>query len=132
MATVLLIIGGLGFSDAASAKWISGGLLVALNLAYNSTLGAVCYVIISEVGSTRLRAKTIVLARCAYQITNIICGIIVPRMLSPTAWHWGPKSGLFWFGSAMLSAVYCWFRLPESACFFSLPSVLNQLSICSN
>ncbi|KAJ6628583.1 trehalose transport-related protein [Mycena sp. CBHHK59/15] len=114
MAVVLLIIGALGFSSSSGAKWASGALLVALNLAYNSTLGAVCYVIIAEVGSTRLRAKTIVLARCAYQIMNIICGIIVPRMLSPTAWNWGPKSGLFWFGSAVLSAVYCWFRLPET------------------
>ena len=25
---------------------------------------------------------------------NIICGIIVPRMLSPTSWNWGAKSGL--------------------------------------
>ncbi|KAJ7091711.1 maltose permease [Mycena crocata] len=114
MAIVLLIIGALGFSNSNGAKWASGGLLVALNLAYNSTLGAVCYVIISEVGSTRLRAKTIVLARCAYQIMNIICGIIVPRMLSPTAWNWGPKSGLFWFGSAALSATYTWFRVPET------------------
>ncbi|KAJ7101255.1 maltose permease [Mycena belliarum] len=114
MATVLLIIGALGFTSSAGAKWASGGLLVALNFAYNSTLGAVCYVIIAEVGSTRLRAKTIVLARCAYQLTNIICGIIVPRMLSPTAWNWGPKSGLFWFGSAALSAGYCWLRLPET------------------
>jgi len=114
MAIVLLIIGALGFSTSDGAKWASGALLVALNLAYNATLGAVCYVIIAEVGSTRLRAKTIVLARCAYQVMNIICGIIVPRMLSPTAWNWGPKSGLFWFGSAALSALYCWFRLPET------------------
>ncbi|KAJ7046038.1 maltose permease [Mycena alexandri] len=115
MAIVLLIIGVLGFtSDSSGAKWASGGLLVALNFAYNSTLGAVCYVIIAEVGSTRLRAKTIVLARCAYQIMNIICGIIVPRMLSPTAWAWGPKSGIFWFGSATLSGIYCYFRLPET------------------
>ncbi|KAJ6571319.1 trehalose transport-related protein [Mycena capillaripes] len=114
MAIVLLIIGALGFSDSDGAKWASGALLVALNFAYNATLGAVCYVIIAEVGSTRLRAKTIVLSRCAYQIMNIICGIIVPRMLSPTAWNWGPKSGLFWFGSATLSAIYCIFRLPET------------------
>ncbi|KAJ7362354.1 trehalose transport-related protein [Mycena albidolilacea] len=114
MAVVLLIIGALDFNDTDASKWASGALLVVLNFAYNATLGAVCYVLIAEVGSTRLRAKTIVLARCSYQIMNIICGIIVPRMLSPTAWNWGPKSGFFWFGSAALSALYCWFRLPET------------------
>ncbi|KAJ7049352.1 trehalose transport-related protein [Mycena amicta] len=114
MAIVLAIIGALGFHPSPGAKWASGGLLVALNFTYNATLGAVCYVLIAEVGSTRLRAKTIVLARCAYQIMNIICGIIVPRMLSPTAWNWGPKSGIFWFVFASLSAIYCWVRLPET------------------
>ncbi|KAF7291275.1 Maltose permease [Mycena indigotica] len=115
MAVVLAIIGALGFHPSEGAKWASGGLLIALNFVYNATLGAGCYVIIAEVGSTRLRAKTIVLARCAYQVMNIICGIIVPRMLSPAAWNWGPKSGIFWFVFATLSAVYCWFRLPETA-----------------
>ncbi|KAJ7624619.1 maltose permease [Roridomyces roridus] len=114
MSLVLLIIGALGFSSSNAAKWASGALLIALNLAYNATIGAVCYVIISEVGSTRLRAKTIVLSRCAYQVMNIICGIIVPDMLSPTAWNWGPKCGLFWFGVAGLSAAYCWLRVPET------------------
>jgi SP family general alpha glucoside:H+ symporter-like MFS transporter len=35
-------------------------------------------------------------------------------MLSPTAWNWGPKSGLFWGASAGLSTLYCFLRLPES------------------
>lgn len=128
MCMTLLIIGGLGFTQASAAKWTSGGLLVALNLIYNATIGAVCYVIISEVGSTRLRAKTIVLARCAYQIMNIICGIIVPRMLSPAEWNWGPKSGLFWAGSAGLTATYCWFRVPESKCLAWLYLVMMRLT----
>lgn len=67
--------------------------------------------------STRLRQKSIALSRIAYQIMNIICGIIVPRMLSPTAWNWGPKSGLvscatgldygmdFWWGADASSGV---------------------------
>jgi SP family general alpha glucoside:H+ symporter-like MFS transporter len=46
---------------------------------------------------------------------NIICGIIVPRMLSPIDWNWGPKySGLFWAGSATLSTIYVILRLPET------------------
>ncbi|CAK5266568.1 unnamed protein product [Mycena citricolor] len=114
MAVVLLIIGALGFHPSKGSEWATGSLLIFLNLAYNSTLGAVCYVLIAEVGSTRLRAKTVVLARCAYQVMNIICGIIVPRMLNPSAWNWGPKAGLFWFGSATLSALYIWLRVPET------------------
>jgi hypothetical protein len=57
-------------------SWSRSILLICLNLIYNSTLGPVCYTLISEVGSTRLRQKTVVLARISYQIMNIICGII--------------------------------------------------------
>ncbi|KAJ9114965.1 hypothetical protein QFC24_007081 [Naganishia onofrii] len=114
MAAVLLCIGGMGFSNSTTAKWVSGALLIFLNLAYNSTLGPVCYTLVAEISSTRLRAKTIALSRVAYQLMNIICGIIVPRQLSPAEWNWGPKSGLFWAGSAILTFVYTWFRIPET------------------
>lgn len=116
MSFVLWIIGGLAFKGDSTIMAI-GSLLIALNFIYNvspvilstlcpsifrsvesrspqCTLGPLCYTIIAEMSSTRLRQKSIALSRIAYQIMNIICGIIVPRMLSPTAWNWGPKSGL--------------------------------------
>lgn len=64
--------------------------------------------------STRLRQKSIALSRIAYQCMNILCGIIVPRMLATTSWNWGAKSGLFWGGISGLTAIYLLLRLPES------------------
>jgi hypothetical protein len=109
-------------------SWSRSILLICLNLIYNSTLGPVCYTLISEVGSTRLRQKTVVLARISYQIMNIICGIIgkshtstlfslgllgfklidmsllihaiVPRMLSPDAWNLRSKSAFVFVSRA--------------------------------
>ncbi|KAF5388947.1 hypothetical protein D9757_005152 [Collybiopsis confluens] len=114
MAAVLFIIGGLGFIKSNNATMAVGGLLIALNFIYNCTLGPLCYTIIGEVSSTRLRQKSIALSRIAYQIMNIICGILVPRMINTTAWDWGAKAGLFWGGSAALSTLYCLLRLPET------------------
>jgi SP family general alpha glucoside:H+ symporter-like MFS transporter len=114
MCIVLFIIGALGFHVNQSVNFAMGGLLIGLNFIYNCSLGPVCYTIIAEISSTRLRQKSIVLSRIAYQIMNIICGIIVPRMLSPLAWNWGPKSGLFWGASAGLSTLYCFLRMPEA------------------
>lgn len=114
MAIVLAIIGGLGFIKNSSTTTAIGSLLIALNFIYNATLGPICYTLIGEISSTSLRQKSIVLARIAYLTMNITCGIIVPRMLSPTSWNWGPKSGLFWAGSAALSTLYCYLRLPET------------------
>jgi SP family general alpha glucoside:H+ symporter-like MFS transporter len=52
-----------------------------------------CYTLIGEISSTRLRQKSIALSRISYQIMNITCGIIVPRMLGETSWvseSWPP------------------------------------------
>lgn len=130
MSFVLWIIGGLGFKDSNGVIMGSGALLIALNFVYNvstiscqcsrpapnvqCTLGPLCYTIIGEMSSTRLRNKSIALSRIAYQVMNIICGIIVPRMLSPTAWNWNRKSGLFWGGISLLTAIYLFLRLPET------------------
>lgn len=114
MCIVLFVIGGLGFHVTQTVNFVMGGLLIGLNFIYNATLGPVCYTIISEMSSTRLRQKSIVLSRVAYQIMNIICGIIVPRMLSPLSWNWGPRSGIFWGVSAGLSTLYCILRMPEA------------------
>lgn len=61
--TVFLVtIGGLGFiSDSnTGASWAIGGMLLGFALVYQATVGPITYVIVAEVSSTRLRAKTIV------------------------------------------------------------------------
>lgn len=137
MATVLVVIGGLGSVKPDSTHYLSavyaiGSLLIGLNFIYHATLGPICYTLIGEVSATRLRQKSVALSRVAYQITNILwsvhpvtrrtkrdltqlpSGIIVPRMLSPTSWNWGAKSGFFFAGTAGLSTLYCYLRLPET------------------
>jgi len=114
MSVTLFIIGGLGWLGSNSSVWAIGTLLVVLNFIYNCTLGPLCYTIIGETPSTRLRQKSVALSRIAYQLMNITCGIIVPRMLSVSAWNWGPKSGIFWGVISGLTTVYLFFRLPET------------------
>lgn len=114
MCAVLFVIGGLDIVNNSASMWASGSLLIVLCLIYNSTLGPICYTLIGEVSSTRLRQKSIALSRISYQCMNIICGIIVPRMLSPVSWNWGGKSGFFWGASALFCTIYCLLRLPET------------------
>lgn len=63
--------------------------------------------------STRLRQKTIVLARNFYNLGGIFNQIVTPYMLNPTAWNWGAKTGFFWAGLCFLLLVWTYFRLPE-------------------
>jgi SP family general alpha glucoside:H+ symporter-like MFS transporter len=64
---ILIIIGGLGIpSISNSTGWATGALLLIMTFAYDITVGPVCYSLVAELPSTRLRIKTVVLARNVY------------------------------------------------------------------
>lgn len=117
MFILLVIIGSVGAAidskTNAGAGWAIGSMLLLLTMIYDMTVGPVCYALVSEVASTRLRSKTIVLARSTYNVGNIVVSIIAPRMLNPTAWDWGAKGGFFWAGCGTLCFAWAFFRLPE-------------------
>lgn len=114
MSFMLWIIGGMGFLSSQSARVAVGCILIGVNFVYNCTLGPVCYTIISETSSTRLRNKSVALARVAYQCMSITGGIIVPKMLSPTDWNLGAKGAFIFAATGALCTVWCILRLPET------------------
>jgi SP family general alpha glucoside:H+ symporter-like MFS transporter len=69
----LMIIGGLGVisRENTGAAWALGSLLLVYTLFYNFTVGPVCYAIVAEISSTRLKIKTVVLARNIYNIVSL-------------------------------------------------------------
>jgi len=115
MCIFLLIIGCLGTvpRDNQGAQWAIGSMLLLYTFTYDATVGPVCYSLVSEMSSTRLRAKTVVLARNLYNILGLVVNILTPRMLNPTAWNWGAKAGFFWAVSCLICVVWTYFRLPE-------------------
>jgi MFS transporter, SP family, general alpha glucoside:H+ symporter len=70
---------------------------------------------VSELSSTRLKAKTIVLARAAYNASNIFVNVMTNYQLSTarSGWNWGPRAAFFWAGSCLISCIWVFFRLPE-------------------
>lgn len=110
---LLLIIGCLSFSASTASIWAIGGLLIAFTFIYDFTVGPVTYSLISELSSTRLKAKSIVLARAAYNASNIFVNVMTNYQLSETAWDWGARAAFFWAGTCAVSAVWAWFRIPE-------------------
>lgn len=85
MFVLLVIIGGLGFASDAnnSAQLAIGVLLVVNTLANMISVGPVCYPIVAETPSGRLRYKTICLGRFTYNLVGIFHNSVTPRMLSP-------------------------------------------------
>ena len=106
----------LGRYAAGKLHWVSwtlGSLVILLTFVYDTTIGPVCYSLVAEIPSTRLRVKTVVLARVAYNIVNLISNVLMPKMLNPTAWNWRGETCYLWAGTCLLCYIWCYYRLPE-------------------
>lgn len=106
-------MGGLGTSKASSAKWGAGALVLVNYFVYSVTIGTLVYSLVPELSSSRLRTKSIILARNLYNIVGLVNGVLVPRMINSLAWNWGAKAAFFYGGVQSLALVWVYFRLPE-------------------
>lgn len=104
---LLMIVGSVSFSGTNASIWALGGLLIAFTFVYDIAVGPVTYALVSELSSTRLKAKTIVLARAAYNASNIFVNVMTNYQLnsSQDGWNWGAKAAFFWAGTCLLSCV---------------------------
>ena len=111
---LLLIIGIIASaSESSGAKWGQAALCLAWLFTYSTTVGPICYTIISETSSLRLRAKSVCLSRNIYNITQIIANIIEPYLINPTEANLKGQTAYFWFATAFCALVWAFFRLPE-------------------
>ena len=114
MCASLITIGFLTLSKSSGAMWAQSILCIIWLFFFSMSAGPIGWAIPAEVSSTRLRSKTIVLARNSYYVIQIIANIIEPYMMNPTQWNWKGKTGFFWFGTAFLTLTWAFFRLPET------------------
>jgi SP family general alpha glucoside:H+ symporter-like MFS transporter len=114
MCLLLFIIGCLALSKDNSVKWGQSTLCILWLLTFSLTVGPIGWAIPAEVSSTRLRSKTVVLARNTYYIAQIVANVIEPYMINPSAWNWKGKTGFFWFVAGFGTLVWAYFRLPET------------------
>ncbi|KAJ5812010.1 hypothetical protein N7474_008311 [Penicillium riverlandense] len=112
----ILLVGGIAgaLPTSRGQLWTLGSLLLLLTFVYDMTIGPVCYVLVAEIPSTRLRVKTVVIARTGYNLAGILINWMTPRMLSPTVWNWKGKTCFFFAGTTALCLVWCYWRLPET------------------
>ncbi|PBP21217.1 putative sugar transporter family protein [Diplocarpon rosae] len=68
------------------------------------------------IASSRLKSKTMVLARMQYNLGSIVVNIVTAYQLTaqPEGWNWGAFTGFFYAGLCALAVVWMYFRLPES------------------
>ncbi|KAM6497122.1 General substrate transporter [Amanita muscaria] len=116
LCSILFIMGFIGLVPAShkqEASLATGSIMIIWALIYQLTVGTVCYSLVGELSTRRLQIKTIVLGRNLYNVVAIICGVLTPYMLNPSAWNWGNYTGFFWGGICFLCIIYTYFRVPE-------------------
>jgi SP family general alpha glucoside:H+ symporter-like MFS transporter len=111
---VLIVAGSVGtMTDSVIGSWTLGSLIIFLTFVYDSTIGPICYTLVAEIPSTRLRVKTVVIARITYNLAGLCTNVLMPRMLNPTAWNWKGKTCFFWAGTTLIMLAWAYWRLPE-------------------
>ncbi|CAI7602624.1 unnamed protein product [Penicillium bialowiezense] len=115
MTLLLFIIGVLNiWTTRPSIGYTQAALAMFWNLIFDMTVGQLGWSLPAEIGSTRLRQKTVCLARNAYYLVNIVAGILQQYFMNPTAWNLKGYTGFFWAGTAAMIYVWAFFRLPET------------------
>ncbi|KAJ4013082.1 hypothetical protein NW752_006357 [Fusarium irregulare] len=116
LVVILWTIGFLALpKQTLPLAWAQSVLCIVWLGAYSMTVGPIIYTIVAEIGSTRLRTQTIVLARSTYYVGNIVCGgLIQPEMLAPGSWNLKGKTAFFWAGLATLTLIWGYFRMFET------------------
>ncbi|KAG9951290.1 general substrate transporter, partial [Aureobasidium melanogenum] len=115
MLISLLVVGFLGIpKNSSTVSWISGAFLIIFVIAYQTTVGPVCYCLVTELPSARLRIKTVVLARIAYNLAALGANFLNPPILNPLAWNLRGKGAFVWVGLCAFTFVWSFFRLPET------------------
>jgi hypothetical protein len=84
MLVFLIVVGGLGVVNNKKGDLAIGILFVFLTLVNMTTTGPVCYPIVAETPSGRLRYKTITIGRFVYNLTGLFSNSLTPRMVNTT------------------------------------------------
>lgn len=116
MIPLLFTIGflALGPSSDVKIRWAQSVILLLWFAAYGLTIGPVPYVICSEISSSKLRTKTISIARGLYYCISIVGTVAGPYMLNPNNGNLKGKAAFPGAACCVVLLIWSYFRLPES------------------
>ncbi|KAM0229053.1 hypothetical protein ACHAP5_011781 [Fusarium lateritium] len=115
MCCVLMVIGILNAWTHIHAVAMSQACLTLLwTFIFQLSAGQLGWALPAEMGSTRLRQKTICLARDASNITGTVGGVLQQYFMNPQAWNLKGYTGFVWGGTCFGMFVWSYFRLPET------------------
>jgi MFS transporter, SP family, general alpha glucoside:H+ symporter len=115
MCLILYLIGGLSAAPDTSRIGITQAVLTLIwSCMFHLSVGQLGWSIPAEIGSTRLRQKTICLGRNAYTVASIVAWVAQPYFMNPSALNLKGYTGFIWGSTALMVLIWGWFRLPET------------------
>lgn len=105
---MLMVLGFLGLVPEAhkqQASIATGSIMLCWALCFQISVGTVCYSLVSEISTRRLQIKTVAIGRVCYILVGIVCSVLTPYMLNPSAWNWSNFAGFFWVSRASRSSL---------------------------
>ncbi|KAM0712299.1 hypothetical protein Q7P37_011394 [Cladosporium fusiforme] len=115
MCTILMLIGILNvWTSNPSVSMAQAVLTLAWTFIFQLSVGQLGWALPAELGSTRLRQKTICLARDSSNIAGLIGGTLQQFMMNPQAWNLKGYTGFVWGTTCLGMFVWGYFRLPET------------------
>ncbi|KAL6416237.1 general alpha-glucoside permease [Ilyonectria robusta] len=115
MCFVLMLIGVLNVWTSVRGVAMSQACLTMLwTFIFQLSAGQLGWALPAEMGSTRLRQKTICLARDSSNIMGTIGGTLQQYFMNPQAWNLKGYTGFFWGATCFGVFVWSYFRLPET------------------
>ena len=118
LTLIVLLVGVLdvlpNYSTNSNIPWAQSSMMVIYNFVYDLTIGPVCFVIISETSSAKLRGKTIAFSTAVNALINIACAVGIPYGLNPDAGNLRGKLAFVFLGTTVPCVIWCFLALPEA------------------
>jgi SP family general alpha glucoside:H+ symporter-like MFS transporter len=115
MAILMILVGIIDcmprYLERPGLAWSQAALLLVWNFCFDFSIGPVCYVLISEVSATTVRAKTIAVATAVQAVAAIATSVAIPYMINPDQANMRGKIGFFFGGLSAFSLVWSYFRV---------------------
>ncbi|KAF6802561.1 MFS hexose transporter [Colletotrichum sojae] len=115
LTVLLMITGGLAVSGTPGAVKGTVALLLVYCFFYNVTIGATAYSLLTEVATSRLRAKTAAMALALQNALFAMWAFVIPFLFNPDQANLKAKVAFIFGAFSVLCTVYLWFYQPEVA-----------------
>jgi MFS transporter, SP family, general alpha glucoside:H+ symporter len=102
------------YHNRPDISWAQVALTFMSTFTFQSTIGPLAYILLTEVPSARLRAKTVGVAIAVDACCGIVTSTVQPYLINPGEANLGGKSNFVWGGLSVISFVWALTRLPET------------------